>query len=391
MAVIFLDSKESCKGYYTLGNLHFNEKAIPNNLVRTWKYLPYLDGKNIDFVYFFCQGNDLESLCPTDLKADWQLANKKLTAFLNSFKIGKVDLKDNCVYDLIPKQFLLEFCELKSKIIDSIAETHKKPITYDFHVDLERMLTKIRDRQLKIDLTSLHNIRYKSNVRSFLTNIEKYSKNIDYDQFGSKTGRLTTRKMTFPILNLNSDYRCILKPQNDLFVEIDYSAAEPRTLLCLSEQEQPKEDLHDWNAKRLNMSREQSKKELLAWLYGSSQVDGKKFENLYQTQKVLEKYYDGRIVKNPFGREIESDDFHALSHLCQSTSSDNVLRQAIKVDNFLKDKKSFITGIIHDSLLLDCHRSELGICDKIVSIFSNSQLGVFPVRTSSGKSWGSLV
>ncbi len=65
--------------------------------------------------------------------------------------------------------------------------------------------------------------------------------------WGTKTGRMTTRKHYFPILTLDSDYRSIIKPTNDYFVELDYNAAELRVLLGLSGKEQPIEDLHTWN------------------------------------------------------------------------------------------------------------------------------------------------
>ena len=81
--------------------------------------------------------------------------------------------------------------------------------------------------------------------------------------FGTKTGRLTTKKSSFPILTLDSTFRSVIKPQNDWLVELDFNAAELRTLLSLAGKEQPKEDIHDWNMKTVlkrAKSREDAKK-----------------------------------------------------------------------------------------------------------------------------------
>jgi len=388
MTFIALDDKEFCKGIYQNGNLVFNQ--LPENLDRTWKFISYLDGKNIDFIHLFCDGKDIGDLVPENLAPQWEAHNKRLTAYLKSFQQAKLNLTDNCIYDLIPKQFLMEFCELKCKIIDQIASVYVKPVNYDFSVKLESLLSRIRNKPLKIDLKSINHLRHTIDAREFLKNIDSFTRYIDFNQFGTKTGRLTTKKKTFPILNLNSDFRSIIHPHNDLFLEIDYNAAELRVLLALSGQKQPDGDIHQWNANCLGISREQAKKDVFAWLYGSTQVSGNLFEQLYQTRVVLNKYYDGKIVTNYFGRRIESDDFHALNHIVQSTSSDMVLRQALKVDAFLKEKKSAIGFIIHDSLVFDISGNELDLFSELTNIFSECEFGRFPVRVYSGKDFGSL-
>ena len=86
-----------------------------------------------------------------------------------------------------------------------------------------------------------------------------------YNQFGTVTGRLTVTSNSFPIMNLDKSFRSILKPNNDLFVEFDYNAAELRTILSLSDQQQPEEDIHQWNIKKVfkqDMTRDEAKRKI---------------------------------------------------------------------------------------------------------------------------------
>ncbi len=88
---------------------------------------------------------------------------------------------------------------------------------------------------------------------------------IKYNPFGTKTGRLTTQKNSFPILTMDKKFRKILKPQNKWFVEFDYNAAEIRVLLGLLGVDQPHIDIHDYNAYELfdgKLTREESKKRI---------------------------------------------------------------------------------------------------------------------------------
>jgi len=86
---------------------------------------------------------------------------------------------------------------------------------------------------------------------------------ISYDIYGSVTGRLTTKPNSFPILNLKKEIADIVVPKNDAFIQFDFNGAEIRTLLSLSGEPQPKEDIHEFNSKILKCSRDQAKEEIL--------------------------------------------------------------------------------------------------------------------------------
>ena len=82
-------------------------------------------------------------------------------------------------------------------------------------------------------------------------------------------------------------------------------------------------------------SRDKAKQRFFAWLYNPNSND-QETDKYFNRGQILNKYYNDGIVSTPFGRKIESDDFHALNYLLQSCSSDNCLQSAIKVNKFLK-------------------------------------------------------
>ena len=100
-----LDDKKECAGVYYNGKIH---KELPNDIARTWAYAPYLAGYNIEFASLYCTPHGLSAACPESLKDQWETISSKLKAFMRSFKEAKVDLNENCFYDLVPERFLLE-------------------------------------------------------------------------------------------------------------------------------------------------------------------------------------------------------------------------------------------------------------------------------------------
>mgnify|MGYP007000094991 len=53
---------------------------------------------------------------------------------------------------------------------------------------------------------------------------------VDYDIFGTVTGRMTTKRGSFPALNLKRELKKHVRPNNDVFLELDFNAAEIRTM-----------------------------------------------------------------------------------------------------------------------------------------------------------------
>jgi DNA polymerase I-like protein with 3'-5' exonuclease and polymerase domains len=290
----------------------------------------------------------------------------------------------------MPPHVLIKYGEIKNKICNYVFQTCSKPANYDYVVGVARVLTEIKNTKLNIDMTPLKKRRHEFKVRQFIRKMKRTSPYIIYDMRGTKTGRLAARE--FPILTMDKSYRKIIKPNNKWFLELDYNAAELRVLLSLSEREQPKEDIHDWNLKNIygnTGSRESAKKRIFAWLYNPSSKDVAT-SNVYNRTDVLKRYWDGTHVKTHFGRIIEADKHHALNYIVQSTAADLFLRQMIKVGDFLRDKKSKIAFCLHDSLVIDLHEEDEHFINEIKGIFANTELGTFKVNSHGGRNFGEM-
>lgn len=385
-----LDTKKECAGVYVDGRIVRDH--IPADLSATWKYTSELDIP-ATYASLYCAGQSLGDVCPPRLIEEWTKLNGKLRNYFNACNTAKVDLNQNCFYDLVPQKFLLEYCEIRNQITKHVLQNYPKPENYNFLLDLVKLLDKIRKRDIKIDPSDLSERMSKPRARTLYKKLLKQgSHRIDYDPFKSKTGRLTTRKHSFPILTLDRSFRSIIKPTNDGFVELDFNAAELRTLLSLAGKEQPDGDLHEWNAQHVYrglVTRDEAKKRIFSWLYNPESRDYVS-SRAYDRDTVVQKYYNGNQVRTFCGRTIPSDDHHALNYIVQSTTSDLFLKRAIKVDKILQGKKSNIAFLLHDSLVIDFSRDDTHMLDEIVNTFGDTELGNYVTNVSVGRDFGTM-
>jgi hypothetical protein len=380
-----LDDKNECVGVYVDGQMHYG--TLPPHLTKTWRYGSYLSDLDVEYASLYCSNTDLGKNCPDDHKYEWEAVNNKLKSFMISFREAKISLRDSCFYDLVPERFLLEYCYLKDKICEHIFSSHGRPENYDFLVDLTKLSDKIKNQTLNVDLTEMDLGSIKA--RELYRRQSKSVPYVEYDIFGTKTGRLTTAKNSFPILTLNREYRKILKPKNDWFIELDYNAAELRVFWALLGLQQPTGDIHSYINKELfkgKFSRDESKKRVFSWLYNPV-AKNYALDKLFPKNKILKKYYSNGAVTTPFKRTIESDEYHALNYLIQSTTSDFFLRKLIQLDKNISDLDTFVAFCIHDSVVLDFKEEDKDKLLDIIKVFGSSSLGDFKVNVSAGKNF----
>jgi hypothetical protein len=385
-----LDSKTDCAGTYIDGQFVWDR--IPEGITQTWSYSEHLYGKDIEYASLMVAGKSIDDVCPPHLTERWAYSKSLLRGHFKALEASKVDLTDVCFYDVVPQRHLQHYFDSKNEITKWVFDNVEKPENYGFLTKVQSAVKELR--------------RYPVNLNSFAVYVsgaddlkakhlyDQFGEStpyVDYDIFGTVTGRLTTKRNSFPILNLKKELKSHVRPNNDVFIELDFNAAEVRTMLALQGHEQPEEDIHEWNIKNVfkkDLSREEAKTKLFAWLYNP---DSKNIEsNFYNREDLLEKYYDGEAVKTPFGRTINAPVRKALNYLLQSSSSDNTLDRFCKISNFLRATRSHVAFVVHDSVVIDLHKDDRRMIPELVDMFGDTKLGAFKVNCSIGKNLGAM-
>lgn len=366
-----LDIKDNCKGIFHGGTFLFeglNEVIESCNFA--WKHSPLLNEDRFKYLYLFLKDEDLSPYCDDpDLFSTYK---SKMEAHQRAAITAKVSLTEECFFDLLPEHQMKKWFLIRDQALQNILKTIKQKPDYDI-LHKAHVLTETISRQ---------SVSFGTKKGRVLYNI-----------FGSATGRLTTRKGSIPVLTLKKEQRELLRPQNDAFVELDLNAAEVRMLMALSGQEQPLGDIHEWVVSNVfdeEIERSQAKIELFAWLYNPSSSKSR-FDQIFSRQIFRDFYFpeDG-VLTTPFGRKLYVDERKAQNYLLQSTTSDQVIENAYKIQKMLRGKKSTIAFTLHDSIILDMAQEDAIMLKEIKSQFDQTRWGKFVSTCKIGKNFGDL-
>ena len=395
-----LDDKAECVGIYANNQLFFDSDKFPQDVKYTWKYAPYLRDLDIEYVSLYLEGGSIGDAIPEYLRDDWEDVSKKINAFKRSLALAQVDTLENCFFDLVPQRFLVEFCEVKNKITEYVRKNIERPKRYEFYKHVSMMLEDLNNRPIHIDKQTVLSYTKVQKLKNQANTLITCDPVVRYNQFGTKTGRLTTKKGSFPILTLNKEFRSAIKPQNDFYLELDFNGAEVRTLLGLLGKDQPLGDVHNFHLDQVfteTTSRETAKTSFFAWLYGSrtavSKENADKLSSFYEKSSLLDEYWDGDTVTTPFGKQIpNASAHHALNYLVQSTAAELTLKQSLKADYLLRERSSgsHIAFLIHDAIVIDMKKEDEHLIRSLIALMSSTNFGKFVVNVKKGKSLGSL-
>jgi len=100
-------------------------------------------------------------------------------------------------------------------------------------------------------------------------------------------------------------------------------------------------------------------------------------------------YTDGTIT-TPYHRNIKVTQDKAFNYLIQSTTADIVLEKAVEIDKLLEGKKSFISHIIHDEIVIDLADEDKDLTPQIKETFSETRYGNYMVNLQAGKNYFDL-
>ena len=385
-----LDNKLDCAGTYIDGQFVWDR--IPDGLTKTWSYSDHLYGMDIDYASLLVGGRSLTDTCPPHLTQRWEEVNNLLRSHYKAIGLTKIDLTSVCFYDLIPQKHLQHYFDTKNEITKWVFENVERPQHYNLLKRAQAAVKELRRHPVNLNSFAVYcHAADDLKAKHLYDQFGDSTPFVDYDIFGTVTGRLTTKKNSFPILNLKKELKRHVRPNNDVFLELDFNAAEVRTMLALQGHEQPEEDIHEWNIKNIfkkDLSREQAKTKLFAWLYNEESTTIQ--SDFYDRQSLKQKYYDGEKVQTPFGRSIDAPVRKALNYLLQSTSSDNTIDRFCKISNFLRATRSHVAFVVHDSVVIDLHRDDRLLIPQLSEMFGDTKLGRFKVNCSLGKNLGDM-
>ena len=385
-----MDSKTDCAGTYFDG--HFIWNKIPDGITQTWAYSEHLFGRDIDYANLLVSGRSIDDVCPEFLRERWGIAKNLMKAHFKGITTAKINIDDVCFYEIVPRKHLQHYFDTKNQITQWVFDNHDRPENYYFLKNLQTAVKELKRHPVNLNSFAVYcqaadDLKAKHLYEQF----GETTPYVDYDIFGTVTGRMTTKRGSFPALNLKRELKKHVRPNNDVFLELDFNAAEIRTMLALQGHEQPQEDIHEWNIKEVfkkDLNRDEAKTKIFAWLYNQESKAIK--SDYYDRQILLEKYYKEGVVETPFGRSIAAPVRKALNYLLQSSSSDNTLERFIRVSNFLRATKSHVAFVVHDSVVVDLHKEDRGLIPQLKEMFGNTKLGQFKVNCSLGKNLGDM-
>ena len=391
MVFQILDDKRDCNAIYTNGDFIYDRH--PKNCDSTWGYSDRLRNDFIQYAYLWTSGKTIKDACPEHLKARFQARESKIKGHFRSFNAAKVNLNDVCFYDLVPDKHLRHYFEVKNEVCEWIFENYDKPKNYNFLHESYLTIQDIAQNPVKINMHKLYNFaKTDTKAKNLLKWMQQHPKPIvNYNLFGTVTGRLTTREGSFPIMNLKNELKSIVEPKWDCFLELDFNAAEIRTMLSLTGKEQPQGDIHEWHKQEIfnnEITRDEAKQRFFAWLYNPNSTALE--SSPYDKQALLGQYYREESIHTRFGRQAPCSTFHALNYLLQSHSSDNCLERVNKINVFLRDRRSYVAFTIHDCVIIDLHQSDRTLIPQLKEIFEDTRLGQFPSSCHIGKNLGEL-
>ncbi len=366
-----LDIKDNCTGIFHQGSFLLDEiEQICSSYNVAWKHSPMLDDTQFRYLYLSVKDDDLSTYCnDPELFLTYR---KKMEAHQKAAMSAKVSLEEECFFDLLPKHQLTKWFSIKQQALENLLNMKEKQEDYDILHKIHVLVSNI----------ARQNIQFGTKTGRVL-----------YNMFGSATGRLTTKRNSVPVLTLKPDQRELLKPQNDAYVELDLNAAEVRMLMALTGREQPQGDIHEWivsNVFNGEIQRSQAKVELFSWLYNPSSSKSR-FDQIFSRQIFRDFYFpEDEVLVTPFGRRLVVDERKAQNYLLQSTTSDQVLENAYKIQKMLKGKKSTIAFTLHDSIILDMAQEDAIMLKDIKNQFDATRWGRFVSTCKIGKTFGNL-
>lgn len=348
-----------------------------------------------------------EKLSEKKLYDNYNEYYRKFNSILNSYKVSKVQIKKYNYKQLFDIDFIGEAYFHKTLMLASLVEKLNSEVVKYYEETFYKILKNVNQlskRKIDIDLMSIKDIDDHS--AETIRTVTKYDKaSVHFNLIGTKTGRLTTKRGTIPVLTMQKKVRKAIKvPENFEIYQFDYKSFQPRIAIYSTDDQDFKDRMSSIQDiySIFEGNRSENKLLFLRWMfsleYKNKQFEDKAFAISSLRNKIYKQAVNDGFVKNKFGRVLFFNDEEknvVFQNYISSNEADIVLNILCEINEFLKNKKSQIMFPFHDALFVKIHDSEKELVNQIINImecsFENSLFFCkYPVDVKHGKNFGEL-
>lgn len=238
--------------------------------------------------------------------------------------------------------------------------------------------------------------------------IEHYKDKMDYPEYNIDKGRIYTQynlytttsrpsntfnNINFAALNKDNGERTCYKPENDMFVELDFQGYHPRLIGELAEWHFPNDrNTYEILGQLLGVTQQEAKELTFKQLYGGvwSEYKDKPFfkqvdmfiDEMWDTYQYSNSYSTTNKVFTPGGENITRNKL--FNYIVQSTETSTNVELLKLVLDYLKDKKTKLVLYTYDAFLFDYNKEDGNILQELTKILE------YPVSIKQGKSYHGL-
>ena len=202
----------------------------------------------------------------------------------------------------------------------------------------------------------------------------------------------TFNSVNFAALNKDDGERMCYKPENDMFVEMDFQGYHPRLIGEMVEWHFPKDkNTYELLGQLLNVSQQDAKELTFKQLYGGvwSEYQYKPFfkdVNMFIDDMWDTYQYDGKYeTENKiFMPDADISKAKLFNYIVQSKETSTNVELLEKVLDYLKGKKTKIVLYTYDAFLFDYSKEDGDILQDIVNMLE------YPVTIKQGNTYHGL-
>ena len=346
--------------HYALDGKFYNQDREPlemRGLSRSFywskKFNSFIEGSidisDIFVFYRIYEIRDLPTLFSCKEFSSYQESKDKIKAISKSYRFPGMKTSGYDIEDLVPMRFLKKVACDETRVLKCAHSFIEKKPWYE---DVVSFFSSFKDMNV------LREMKYSINTAIGPQNVDlKWQANF----------RLKSSPGYFNLFNMRKEDRNIIIPQDDesFIYYADFKQFEPRTFFMLHPNinlDFSNLEIYTELAKRLGLTREEAKIQLIAYSYGQ---ENKKLDKAFSRNDLLDSVKDGLYTWGKYPVVVRDSDSSIIHTIVQTISQYFYIEKLQKVMNLLRDKESKFIYPHHDSIIISLKKKEIDLIPKI--------------------------